>query len=485
MSVFGILITIYLAFFIALSKMRPVWAMMLILASLPSYLVRFQIFGIPFTLLESMILTLFVVWFMGNHKTVINNIKLRLENKNKALSENQKLHRYPFDIEIILLLVISFISVGVSGFSNEALGIWKAYFFEPLLFFILIFNILGRERFNSKIIQPLLVSAFLISVFAIYQKFTGIFIANPMWAAEGSRRVTSIFDYPNALGLFLAPLILLFIGFLFSSIFDKDQNSSIKTIFKRLASVRTLFITLTIILSALAVYFARSEGALIGVLAGLVVFGFLAGKKMRLTVLVLIVVGSGVIFGHPVLKTKAIDKITFKDFSLEIRKQQWRETCEMLASSPSKFIFGSGLASYKQEILPYHQEGIFFNKNQDPDFRRKIVIFDDKYRGEHWFPVEIYLYPHNILLNFWTELGFLGMILFVWIIIKFFYTTLKSLKYNNKYLSLGLIGSMTAIVIHGIVDVPYFKNDLAVMFWVIVAMIAIASLDKVEHENNI
>ena len=36
---------------------------------------------------------------------------------------------------------------------------------------------------------------------------------------------------------------------------------------------------------------------------------------------------------------------------------------------------------------------------------------------------------------------------------------------------------MTVIIIHGLVDVPYFKNDLAVMFWALLAIMGIISLE--------
>jgi hypothetical protein len=29
------------------------------------------------------------------------------------------------------------------------------------------------------------------------------------------------------------------------------------------------------------------------------------------------------------------------------------------------------------------------------------------------------------------------------------------------------LAAMTAILVHGLVDTPYFKNDLAMMFWLI------------------
>jgi hypothetical protein len=66
--------------------------------------------------------------------------------------------------------------------------------------------------------------------------------------------------------------------------------------------------------------------------------------------------------------------------------------------------------------------------------------------------------------------------LFIWIVAKFFVVGLLSLNSqkleigNWKFVVLGLMGAMTVIVVHGLVDVPYFKNDLAVLFWAIIAM---------------
>ncbi len=43
--------------------------------------------------------------------------------------------------------------------------------------------------------------------------------------------------------------------------------------------------------------------------------------------------------------------------------------------------------------------------------------------------------------------------------------------------------SMITITIHGLVDVPYFKNDLAVMFFVLIAMLGMINLEL--KSNNV
>jgi O-antigen ligase len=494
------LILIFCILFFILSFKRLDWAVMVLIAALPAYLIRFKIFGVPFTLLEAMILISFIVWFLKNYKKIINSIKLKIRHSTFGIRHSQ---RYPFDIEIVLLLIISFAAVFTAGLTDSALGIWKAYFFEPALLFIVILNISGSGntkkspqppfiKGGDKILWPLAISALAVSVFAIYQKFTGAFIFNEFWAASETRRVTSFFGYPNAVGLYLGPIVMVLIGFLLSQIkYAKSQIFNFQLpIFKQFSITnfqifKIAIIFLAIIGAIISIYFAKSEGALIGVAAGLLVFGFLSNRKAKWATVGLVVLAVVGIMAYAPAREYSIKKIALKDLSGEIRKAQWRETWEMLTDG--RLFTGAGLANYQKAVKPYHQEGIFFNKDNDPDFRRKIVLFDERYKSKYWQPLEIYLYPHNIFLNFWTELGLVGMLLFIWIIGKYFIIGFKIIRnsqfdirhsavQSNKYVALGLICSMLVIVIHGMVDVPYFKNDLAAMFWIFIAALSLLKL---------
>jgi len=67
----SILIAIYLIVYLILSIKRLDWAVMLLLAALPAYQIRFYVLGYPSTLLEAMILIAFVVWAAKNYKKII------------------------------------------------------------------------------------------------------------------------------------------------------------------------------------------------------------------------------------------------------------------------------------------------------------------------------------------------------------------------------------------------------------------------------
>ncbi|MCK5511029.1 hypothetical protein KAI65_05855, partial [Candidatus Parcubacteria bacterium] len=181
----SILIILFLISYLILAKIRLDWAVMLFLFALPSYQIRFDCLGVPMTLLEAMILISFSVWLFKNYKKIINNVKIKLKNPHfaKTTRGKPKSGRYPFDIEIILMLLIAFVAIAIASFFDSAFGVFKAYFFEPILVFILIFNvfwynsnttndiqILQKNNLIDKILWPLAFSAFFVSLYAILQK---------------------------------------------------------------------------------------------------------------------------------------------------------------------------------------------------------------------------------------------------------------------------------------------------------------------------
>ncbi|MDI3496571.1 MAG: hypothetical protein PWQ35_592 [Patescibacteria group bacterium] len=449
----GLIISLILFTFIAFFRLDK--AVLLIILLLPSYLLRFHILSIPFTFLEAMILISFIFWFLKTTKLKINNwLKTRKERTP-----------YPFAKEIIIILIAAFISSLITVFNPASLGILKAYFFEPIMLYILLLNTLPGKSGRDKIINTLALSALITALFAILQKYTGLFIFNEFWQATETRRVVSWFGYPNAVGLFLAPIVMLIAG----------QLASLKKTKNKKYYFSIIFFSLTIISSLLAIYFARSEGALIALLASAFIFIFFsgrAGKIISSTSFILLVFA---ILFIPQLKTLTINKLTLQDLSGEIRKQQWRET--MMTLTGKSFILGNGLSNYQTTVAPFHQEGIFFNRDKIENFH-SVLYGNAELRAKYWQPVEIYIYPHNIVLNFWSELGLLGLLGFLILIIKFLIKSFLLFIKNNNFLALGLFSSMLVIIIHGLVDVPYFKNDLAALFFIILSLLASLILDQ-------
>ena len=119
----------------------------------------------------------------------------------------------------------------------------------------------------------------------------------------------------------------------------------------------------------------------------------------------------------------------------------WKGTINMLHDHP---IFGAGLNGFKS-------------------------LYQTSYMPSQ-FP-EAFQYPHNILLTFWAECGILGLVAFLALIAKLFILLIKNLSSKDLFLGAGLIASLVYIMVHGAVDEPYFKNDLSLEFWVLVALV--------------
>src|SRR5690606_23613524 len=85
--------------------------------------------------------------------------------------------------------------------------------------------------------------------------------------------------------------------------------------------------------------------------------------------------------------------------------------------------------------------------------------------------IEVFQYPHSLLLNFWSETGLLGVAGFLLVVFAFAAVAWLVIRaHPDEWLPPAVIAAMIALLVHGLVDVPYFKNDLAMLFWIIVGL---------------
>lgn len=423
----SILLISYGVLFLILAVKNIKWSIFWIIFTLPAYLIRFNFFGLPMTLLEIEIVLLCIVFLIKNY--------------NKLKITNYSLLFY----STILLVITATIAVFVSPNPYAAAGLWKAYFIEPILFFLVFIKTIKKEDLKN-IFYVLSIQVGLLSISAVYQKFTGTLIINPFWAQAATRRVTSVFPYPNALALYLAPLIILFLGYFIFEIKNLKlfQNSKLKI----QNYLPVCYQILIIILATLAIYYTKSKGALFGLLAGIIFYAifYKPYRKYFVTILGIVVLLSFYLFGTHKINLSGTSTVTGGD-SISVRTTMWSETWQMLQQKP---LLGAGLSGYQDAVAPFHKKSY----------------------------IEIYLYPHNIFLNFWSEIGLLGMLAFLGIII-WFYKTGFAHQQNTHII---FMGGMTVLLIHGLVDVPYFKNDLAILFWLMVGFLVIIIID--DHKKS-
>ena len=390
-----------LTIFVFLTWRNLETGILLLCALLPSYLIRFSIVGVPTTFLEMMVLIVIGVWGIKKSYGV-----------KELWSEGKE---NPFTLPLCLLLLAATIGIFISPDKIAALGVWKAFYVEPILMFIVIRDVMvTNKHVTEKIFRSLGASALLVSLFGLVQYFFSIGIPAP-WDLE--RRITSIFEYPNALALFLEPIIVI-------SWFEILRLTKIQKKTKEL-----WFWTLVSTLATINVFLAQSEAGIAALIVTALCILLLSRTTRRYTLASIVVIGT-LIFAIPTSRTYLVEKLTFQDSSEQVRLSQWKETIELLKDHP---IMGVGLSSYPIALKQYHQD----------------------------LQYEIFQYPHNIVLNIWVELGLLGLLAFFLLGFQLLFRPLRPLSlFHFIFLS---------ILLHGLVDGPYFKNDLAMMTWILIA----------------
>jgi len=409
-------------FFVVFAYWRPLWALYLITALLPSYLIRFKVGLIPFTFLEAMILLLALILLISRQ------------------FDWQKIKNDAFFWPIITLLIVASISVFVSSEPIKGAGIWKAYFIEPVIFYWLMLSLIKKRKQLEGVFWALGLSVIYLFLVSLFQKFFGWGVPETFLTATGAvDRTVSLFGYPNAFGLYVGPLVVLFIGFWF---YDNPDP----WLHKLSVRWRFFFKMLVILFGLAGLFLAKSEGAILAVLA-CVFLMFLFNHRARRLALAGFLIGLFYFLFDPVLRDWVLEKVTLQDWSGFVRRTMWGETWLMLKDN---WFWGVGLAGYKTAIIPYHTNT--------------------------WF--ETFPYPHNILFNFWSELGLMGVLVFVWLSIRFVWVNLKNIfcityQYSmklpfDKIASFVFLFVALEMLIHGLVDAPYFKNDLAVLVWILI-----------------
>ncbi len=404
-------------------------AIQILLVLLPIYLLRFNLGPLPTTALEILLLLIFAAWlwlYRRDLKTRLNNFIQPPLWRNLYFGAG-------------LWLIAGLVAVGVNHFSLAALGLWRAYFLEPILLFVVIGDLLKRRKITpEKIIFSLNLSALICAVWAISQPWLGggmmsteILNAPQVWRATGP------FPQSNFLGLFLGPIIILGVGQIFKY---KKANP-------RLA----LFYLATFLLSMVAIVMARSQGAALGVAAGLASFGWTFNRKYRRQTIIIAIILLGLAFAVAPSRNYLIKRIEFQTLSEQLRLNIWQGAADMIKTHP---LLGVGLRGY-QELAPKYQK-FYYQPGT------KILV-----------SVETHPYPHDLFLAIWAELGLYGLLIFLLVIVQFF-LQLKQDKKLDHFLSISLMAAITTILVHGLVDTPYFKNDLAIIFWVVIALAGLA-----------
>jgi O-antigen ligase len=330
--------------------------------------------------------------------------------------------RSPLDIPIILLLLAGIIGIAVAPDQIRALGIYRAYFLEAVACFYVAVDLLRRRED----VTTFLMIAGLGSCAMAVGQIASFAIAVANHQLNLSAAPSFLNTSANSDALYFEPPLAFALAF---------------TLFPSRPKERWVAAgALVLLLSALIVSLSRASFLAVAVLATVLVLSA-QSPRWRLRAVGAIALIALIFVEIPFVNRRFL---TLAD-SVTNRESLYRQALEMLSHMP---VFGAGISGFPVRVAPYRPVGQI-----------------------------IHLYPHDIWLTTWSELGLLGLIAFGVIFFGLLWRGARGLSVAYgiaRPLLWGAFGALVLYLVHGFFDSPYWKNDLSVEFWLIAALEVVA-----------
>lgn len=388
----------------------------------PAYVIKFKLYSYPANLLMLWLVFIwlvFFIWLMVKH---------RWEDFWQFLKNLEK--------KILVFTGLFFLAgcfgLVINGLDRAKLGQFIVLFLQPISIFFLAGYAFKK---TPKTKDYLLLTTYYLLAFAgfcaIVQYYTLWTLPPQFWGNSiEPRRALAFFVHPNFYALWAAPLLALLIPDLAENLKSKILNPS------RLGRPAEADLkSLAWVVGAMGLFLSLSRAGWLGLGMAVIVYLLVAAdKKIRAVVFVAAAMALIIIFYIPNWRQRALLPF-YGEKSASSRLELWQSGWKAVKLSP---ILGLGLNGYSYR---------YADLQTDPS-------------------LDTHNFPHNIFLDFWVETGLLGLISFVCITGGYIFYVLKN-RSNPLALGIGLF--LIALVAQGLIDNPYFKNDLALVFWIVLS----------------
>jgi len=341
------------------------------------------------------------------------------------------------DWPVLAFVVVSALSLLTARNTGVAMREFRMVIVEAALFYLLVSRAPrsdGRPFSPWPLVDGLVLGALAVSGVGLWQLVTG----QGRVDVEGVWRVRAFYGSPNNLGLYLDRIVPL-LG---------AVAAYGRTRWRRWAY------GLLAVPVGLACVVTFSKGALLLGLPAAALFLGVAGslsrhsaeeregwKRWRPLAVVLVLLLLAGLAMIPLFRTERFaGLLDFTRGTSFIRLQLWRGALNMALDHPW---LGVGLDNFLYE------------------YRTRYVL------PAAWEELNL-SHPHNIVLDFWTRLGLLGLVVGGWLLVAGFRAGWRLWRRmadaDQRALLLGLLASLVATLAHGLIDNSIFLVDLAYVF---------------------
>ena len=325
---------------------------------------------------------------------------------------------------LVILTILMLISTTYA--TERALAIKEAVRFITYIGLIFIIKYEIKEKKNIKnIIKCFIGTTTILCIYGIIQYFTKVGL-NPTFISEQGTRITATMENPNGLGAYL---VLSFFP-IFMLVFD-ECNKKKKAFYVAISLLMIVNILLT-----------GSRNATVGFMIGLLILAILYNYKI-VAVFILCI---PVFFLDKSLSNRFLN---IKESVLnDPRIKLWKVAIKMIKEHPIKGVGnGNYVALYDEYVLKYPE-----------------LAYGDYHRFS----------SHNSYLKVQSELGILGIVTFLLVIIASIKNVIKVYKNTEdkmyKLFFMGVMASIVAFLAMNLLDNLFFSPQTTTYFWLFIAL---------------
>jgi putative inorganic carbon (HCO3(-)) transporter len=344
-----------------------------------------------------------------------------------------------FDGPIMLFLAAALLSLLVTEYLRLSLRELRTLIVEPVVFWYLCRAILRSPADAAWPVSALVGVTTLVAVVGLAQVVFGGAVTD----VQGVRRVLGTYNSPNHFALLLGRALPFLVALAW------------------IVPRARLWAAAAALVCAGALVATFSVGGWIGTWLGVLVVAGLAGGRRVLLGMLLASLVAAAVFLVAAPAERLAGRLDPRQGTSLVRVQLWQAGVELIRQSP---ILGIGLDNFL--------------------YRYPAVVAPET-------PYEPNLsHPHNMILQFWLQVGLPGLAALGWLIWRFLPLAWSAARDGTgvpigQALGVGAVGSMTDFVAHGFVDNSYFLPDMAVIFWLTLAVGACVAVRPVRDRATV
>lgn len=364
---------------------------------------------------------------------------------------------------VLAYFAISLVAVGFSPYFMASVKGFAKMVIYMLAYFVFIVNLLTIKNIRL-IIWTMIISASIVSAYGVYQfyikvpPYQGALWDDPNATTYKTTRVYSFLKNPNLLAGYLIPTLSMTAAFYYLTL-----------------GWRKIAVVIAGVLQIACLYFTYSRGGWIAVIG-------IAG---------VIFIGSLVIFAQTIFKSKILKYGLIASVILGLAG-----IIAVLIASPATLERLTSIFTTRGHSSNSFRMNVWISCLQMFKDNLIIGIGPGNTTFELIYPLYMFsgfkaLSAYNIFLETAVETGIIGLIIFCIMLFTHFFRAvwgvIANIDYSSRILLMGCLAGLTGLIIQGMFDTVWYRPQVHILLWLILAIITIVSRDEIalkDKENN-